>query len=242
MRDESGAKGLTASMHARRFAIFDRVMASLLTLAALTIAGAAVYRLVRQDQAPMPPIGGDVAGERIEFWREALPLGFQLGGSSNAPVTIVEFADLECPACRGFHATVSDLVSRRPDDVQVVDVSYPLAQHRFALPAARGLECPDSIGYATAWISAVYAHQDSLGVRSWGSIATEAGVPYPALIERCASTANSFERLERGRAFGDRIHIRGTPTVLVNGWKFTEALSSGMLDSTITALAGRDGS
>jgi protein-disulfide isomerase len=92
-----------------------------------------------------------------------------------------------------------------------------------------------------AWINAVYASQDSLGIRSWRSIATQAGVSDPAMIERCVMTTGAYDRLERGRALGDRVHIRGTPTVLINGWKFTGALSPSMLDSTITALVGEGG-
>ncbi len=218
----------------------DRLLSVTLTLAAVTLAVVAVIRL-RTRTDPEGAIGSsiEIAGERVGDWRDLLPHSIFIGGDSLASVTIIEFADLECPVCRAFQRTMDSLVLDRGDEFQFRYISYPLAQHRFALPAARGLECSDSVGLAREWVATVYRYQDSLGLKPWGELAAEAGIVDTARISSCATESVAFERIERGRRIADQVRIRGTPTVLINGWKFTGALSRAALDSAITALSTR---
>lgn len=215
----------------------DRVLSVVLTLAALTMAAVAVIRLVLPGKPPELPPGVEVAAERFASWQDAIPHSIFVGGDSTAAVTILEFADLECPVCRGFEETMAQLLSERGTEFQFRYVSYPLVQHRFALPAARALECADSLGKAPEWIRTVYKFQDSLGLKPWEEFAKESGIAETDLVTRCAQSADLYPRIEAGRKLAGRVGIRGTPTVLINGWKFTGALSFAFLDSTVTALS-----
>lgn len=214
---------------------WDRISSAILTVAAVVIAATFVYRTLHPI-GPRVPVGGDLAGERIPAWEDVLPAGIVLGGDSLAPVTIVEFGDLECPACRQFHANMHELLRSHPEDVRVVFVNFPLGQHRFAEPAARAAECADSVGAALRWIDVVYEQQDSLGFKPWGQLAQDAQISDTGKISQCARTVGSYERINAGKALGGRFRVHGTPTVFVNGWKFPGVPTMTALDSAVTAL------
>ncbi|PYO86675.1 MAG: hypothetical protein DMD66_12955 [Gemmatimonadetes bacterium] len=124
-------------------------------------------------------------------------IGIPEGGSDSAPVAIVEFTDLECPACRGFQRTVSDILHERPSDVRVVYVPHPLSYHRFALGAAQGAECAADVDALGKWLDVVFSKQDSLGLKSWGAYAAEAGIRDTARIAECAKRRVAGPRIIR---------------------------------------------
>lgn len=109
--------------------------------------------------------------------------------------------------------------------------------HRFAMGAARGAECAEKVGKFGEWVDLVYSKQDSLGLKSWGAFALEAGISDTATISRCATDPAPVTRIEAGRAFGDRLHVRGTPTVIVNGWLLPYTPSEEELEKMIEEFA-----
>lgn len=151
--------------------------------------------------------------------------------------SIVEFADLECPACRGFHEALRTVMAAHPRELEVLLVQLPLPMHRFALPAARAMECADSVGKASAWAEVVLSAQDSLGLVGWGTLARRAGIADTSRIARCAISPTIYSRIENGRVFAARNGIEATPTIWVDGWQFRGGLSSSVLDSLVTAMA-----
>lgn len=97
------------------------------------------------DQLPPPTF--------VPEWRELLGSGVRLGDAS-APITIVEFADLQCPACRAFHRELQTVLDRWKRKVSVVFVHYPLSNHPSARAAARALECArDQGAFSEYWVS-----------------------------------------------------------------------------------------
>ncbi|MCA1792213.1 MAG: thioredoxin domain-containing protein [Thioalkalivibrio sp.] len=148
-----------------------------------------------------PGKGSDPPTEKPTFedrWASVLPYGATIMGGPSASVTIVELTDLECPACRGYHSRLRDLVERHEGRVRVVYVPYPLTSiHRFALAAAQAGDCAldDSPDALRRWIETVYAGQDSLGLRSWGAYAAAAGIADTAAIANCARTPIPRERV-----------------------------------------------
>jgi protein-disulfide isomerase len=152
-------------------------------------------------------------------WRELVQAGVVIG-SASAPVTVVEFSDLECPVCARFHTTVRDALKRFGDSVSFVFVHYPLAQHRFARNAARGAECAGQQGRFYEFVDAVYGRQDSLGLKPWPAFARQAGVRDLRAFSECMRDTQPRPRIERGLSAGERFQVKGTPTVIVNGWRF----------------------
>lgn len=153
-----------------------------------------------------------------EDWSEALALGHRYFGANAAPVKVVEFVDLECPACRRFHASLREaLAAVDSTQIQVVLVHFPLPNHRFALPSARALECAAETGAVARFVDAVYSMQDSLGLVGWGAFARQAGISDTVRIRDCAQRPDAVSRIESSIALGNRMGVLGTPTVFVNG-------------------------
>ena len=213
----------------------ESTVSGLLGLAAVAIAVSVVHRTFFAEStasaasaAPAPVF--------LDSWKDALPLGIGVG-TPDAPVKIVVLADLECPACRGLHASLDTVLRERPARASIVYVSFPLAQHRFAMNAARGAECANGYGKFREWIDAVYGGQDSLGLKSWGEYARDAGIADTAAGSKCARNPASVARIDAGIAFGKKIHLAFTPTVIVNGWRYSYTPSGADLVGAIDSLA-----
>lgn len=217
----------------------DRAVSIALILATVAIAGSVVYRNIAPAATTSAPGTPGAEKPTLEAsWTTAMRHGATILGDSTAPVTVLELTDLECPACRGFQARLEQLVERHPHVVRVVYLAYPLSIHRFALGAARAADCAldESPAALSRWVGVVYGGQDSLGLRSWGSYAAAANIADTAAIAACATNPAPRARVDSSMAWGQRIEVNGTPTILVNGWRFQGLPSDKALDDLIATL------
>lgn len=190
------------------------------------------------DRGPVDPRSGPP--ERVAQWATVSVIGVS-DGPVEAPVHIVELADLECSFCKRFHEVLSRAKAQFPERIRVTWIHHPLTTHRFARPAARASECARASGRFQEFVDAVFAKQDSLGLRSWTAYAVEAGVSDTADFHRCAGVTGTIARIEDGLRLGAAIGVRGTPTVLLNGWKYQSPPSDSLLFRTIReVLKGGD--
>lgn len=154
-------------------------------------------------------------------------------GPNDAKLTVVEFADLECPACRQAQPVMERLQQDFPN-VKFVFQSFPLEMmHPWALTAAKYLDCMQRSNNEQAWtfLQAVFTHQAEIeqGVR-----APAGGVDENAVNERmnryvtmaggdsakiaaCAATSDTAARLRKSSELGTALRITGTPSLFVNG-------------------------
>jgi protein-disulfide isomerase len=216
----------------------ERALSVLLTAATLAIAAIVVRREFFPSSAPPHP--SEQAAKSAEYitgWEDWLETGRRTG-AQEADITILEFSDLECPFCRQFHSTVREAQARYPGRVAHVFVHYPLAFHRFARPAARGAECACNQGLFSEFVHQVFEGQNSLGLKSWTSFAVAAGIPDTSAFSRCAADTTAVPAVEAGRALGDSLGVRGTPTVVVNGWRLALPPSAKELSIIIERVMG----
>lgn len=185
------------------------------------------------DQVGMKPV-------YVKNWKSLTAPGEWIGAVT-APVVIAEFGDLECPICRHFRNSVDSVRKKYGDRVALLYVHFPLAQiHSQAAAAAQAAECAGSQGRFVAFYDAAYAKQDSLGKKPWSSYAQDAGVPNLPQFDRCVADTTMMPRVRLGLQAGKALGVTGTPTVLVNGWKYSGALSPDRLDSAVAmALRGK---
>jgi len=218
----------------------DRVLSSLLTLAAILIAGVMLYREFSPQSRIQRARGEDGPPVFEKNWRQLLSAG-TVSGDTAAPVVIIEIGDLECPACKAAQATVEAVRQRYAHETSLVYVHYPLSYHRFAKPAARAAECAVEHGRFEAFVSKVYEKQDSLGLKPWVSFASEAGITDSARFDSCVREAGPVARIEAGIAAADAFGVRGTPTVFVNGWRLSRMPPSDeLLDAVAAFIDGRN--
>jgi protein-disulfide isomerase len=151
-------------------------------------------------------------------------------------VHIVEFTDLECPACRHFHLSTLkelDLAGIAPS---FSIVHFPLPGHRFATIAATAAECAGSQGRGSAFVEAVFARQDSVGLATWTTFATAARIPDTLEFKTCLD-AGPQPRVEKGLALASELGIRETPTIFLNGQRLSRPPSADELRSLVADQA-----
>jgi protein-disulfide isomerase len=173
--------------------------------------------------------------EYIASWRELLAEAIPVADSA-APLQLVEFIDLECPACKSFQTALRRVREQNPQRVAVYFLHYPLPQHRFARPAARAAECAFAEGRFSAFSELVLLKQDSLGLKSWSSFAKEAGISAIARFERCTSKSEPIPRVEAGLALGSKFGVHATPTIILSGWRFPSTPTVSDLQGAVDAL------
>lgn len=169
--------------------------------------------------AVVPPAAtGDPNAPRpISDWEKYIPTG-RLVGPRNAPLTLVEFSDFQCPACKTLHDQLNALRSEYPGALAISYHYVPLPNHAMGYPAARAAECAAEQGRFEPYYDKLFENARSLATVSFSNLAVAAGVPDMKKFEACAARTDPVQRIETDRelAFGT-LQIRGTPTVIVNG-------------------------
>ena len=171
----------------------------------------------------------------IDDWRAHLSDGVTLGEPS-APVRLIEFADFECPFCAKFHNTVKAVQERYPGKVAVSFVHFPLPGHRFAEPAARVAECAGEQGHFEAMHDRLFAQQNAFGMKPWNEFANEAGITNLRAFESCIAQDTPMPRVRKGQAAGEKLDVKGTPTVIINGWRLGQPPSEQELEVMVQAV------
>lgn len=207
----------------------------LFTASSVLFASTFAYRTFVRPPSSQNSGRGPRAPEFLADWHRLQTEGIRIGAKS-AKVTILEFGDFECPVCRTFHADVRTVLRRYPRDVALVYLHFPLPQHRFAMPSARAAECGDEQGVFPALHDLMFEKQDSLGLKSWASFATEANVPDSAEFLNCLASNREFPRIAAGVAHAKKIDALGTPTILVNGWRIFRTPSAAELTQMVETL------
>ena len=215
----------------------DAVITATFLVCALVTMGAIVHREffaspTGRAQAEQNPIF-------LKDWRADLVKGIRMG-PAEAPVQLLRFSDFECPYCGTFHKDLKTLLGRYPTQVALTFVHFPLPMHRFAEPAARVAECAGEQGRFEPMYDLLFEQQESFGLKPWGDFATEAGVPDGAAFEACIKSTEPLARVTEGKALGNQLDVRGTPTIVINGWKLGRPPSEQELDAMVKAvLAGK---
>ncbi len=219
-----------SGMSVRRGELFGQVLSTIAVACAITVT-ALVIRRQFAHVAVGAPVGGPPTP--VTGWTKLIGSGHRMG-SSRAPVTILEFADSECPYCRAF--TTGPLRAIRSEfagDVAVIFRHWPLPYHEFAYPAARAAECAAAQGHLDAFHDALYAQQDSLGLKSFVRLAMEVGIRDTAAFDRCAVASTPVPAIDAHSAAARAMGGTGTPAIVVNGMLLHELPDSARLEALV---------
>ena len=153
---------------------------------------------------------------------------------------VVEFGDFECPFCARFERAFREVKARYGRKVALVFLDDPLSIPRFALPAARAARCAGIQDRFGQYHDALFAHQDSLGLKPWTSYAIDAGVGDTVAFARCTRSNAAVTQVQAGQALAAKLGIRATPTIIVNGWRFATPPSDSLLLAVVAGvIAGK---
>jgi protein-disulfide isomerase len=139
-----------------------------------------------------------------------------LRGDPKAPVTIIEFADFECPHCRHLQPVLERLLDDFKGQVKVYFKHFPLRSHSNAESAALAAVAAQRQGKFWAVTAKLWQNQEALSDPDLEKYAKQAGLDVKKWRGDLVS-AEVKERLAKDRAEGDKLNISGTPAVYVNG-------------------------
>jgi predicted DsbA family dithiol-disulfide isomerase len=136
-------------------------------------------------------------------------------GSDQAPVTIVEFADFECPYCARAAATMERVLAAYEGKVRLVFRHFPLSFHRKASKAAEAGACADEQGKFWALHDALFESRD-LEPEALKQQAQRLGLN-SAKFDSCLDSGRTADLVKRDMAAGQRAGVTGTPAFFING-------------------------
>ncbi len=142
---------------------------------------------------------------------------FNVIGRDDAPVTIIEFTDLQCPYCARYASQTFPRLKREYVDtgkLRYTSRDLPLAFHSFALPAAVASRCAGEQGRFWEYREALFASQSLLGTEPYGRIAGQLGLDVERL-EACRSDGGQESSVRADLAMAAQHGIRSTPTFVI---------------------------
>jgi protein-disulfide isomerase len=142
-------------------------------------------------------------------------------GPKDATVTIVEFGDLQCPACKAAQPAIEGLIAAEPD-ARFVFQNFPLEMHNWAAKGAAYADCVAQASNDAFWkfIAKTYETQADITAANVDekltALADGAGVKGTD-IAACAATPAAKARVDASLALGKAVNVTGTPTLFING-------------------------
>lgn len=137
-------------------------------------------------------------------------------GPANAPVTIVEWSDFQCPFCSRVVPTMKQVEERYKDKVRVVFRQYPLPMHPQAQKAAEASLCANEQGKFWQYHDALFADQQALAVDQLKSKAAGMGLDATKFNE-CLDSNKHAKTVKDDMREGSLAGVSGTPAVFING-------------------------
>jgi len=169
------------------------------------------------------PVSGGIAEapvtpEQAQFVRYDIPTeGFPSLGPADAPITIVEFSDFQCPFCRRFHdETYRALLDAYEGKIRFVYRDLPLTSiHPEAFPAAVAAACAEEQDAYWEYHDKLFG-SENLGQEVYLQYATELNLDMDAFKE-CIASDRHNDGINADADFAIKLGVNSTPTFFING-------------------------
>jgi protein-disulfide isomerase len=169
--------------------------------------------LERQAQPPAPAPSGPPADERVTF---SVPSGPILG-RMDAPITMVEYTDLECPFCHQFHTTTFADIKKAYIDtgkVRFVSRDFPLPFHAHAKTAAIASRCAGEQGKYWEFRNVLASNAEKLFPAAVLGYAGASGLDVKA-FQACLAADTFAAALQKDLDEATAVGVSGTPTFVI---------------------------
>jgi len=180
------------------------------------------YIVKQMKQAQQQKTQG--ASQKAKNVRQVSPTRDHIYGEPNAPISLIEYSDFECPFCKSYHPKVKKLVEQNPDKVNWVYRHFPLEFHNpGAQKQAEASECAAELGGNEAfwkYTDLIYQRTRSNGngfpVERLVPLAAEIGLDKRA-FKTCLESQRMAERVKQDYQNGVQSGISGTPgSIFIN--------------------------
>jgi len=162
-------------------------------------------------------------------------------GPKNAPVTIIEFSDFQCPYCAGVQETLGQVLKAFPKEVRLVFKQYPLNIHQYARRAAVASLAAHEQGKFWQLHDKMFENFGAINeenIRKWVG---EVGLDLAGYDK--AMQAGKFETMvQKDMADGATAKVLGTPSLFVNGKRIHDRSFEGFKKAIQEELAAQQGS
>ncbi len=159
----------------------------------------------------------------LENIRLSMPVSKRdhIRGPENAPVTLLEYGDYQCPYCGEAYPVLREVQKRAGDKLRFVFRNFPLEEsHPFAVQAAEAAEAAGAQGKFWEMHDMLYTHQDALDIDSLKQYAADLGLDTDRFNKDLESHAYE-PRVSEDYLSGERSDVEGTPTFFLNGWLYS---------------------
>ncbi len=162
------------------------------------------YGVATYLSEPEPPFAG-VSIEGNAVW-----------GPSDAPVTVVEFSDYLCPACRQAHGTVKKIREMYPEGLKWVFKDYPLEKHEGAELAAEAARCAGEQDKFWEYQDILYGSMEKVTADRLQAYAEQLGLAGDR-FRQCLDSRKFKGNVEKDMEEAKKAGVDRTPTFLING-------------------------
>jgi len=137
-------------------------------------------------------------------------------GPANAPVTIVEFSDFQCPFCSQLTPTLDQIKAKYGDKVRIVFRQYPLPFHQNAAKAAEAALCANEQGKFWDLHDYMFKNQSAIGVDDLKKKVAELGLNADE-FGKCLDSGKQAAAVQSDMKDGSAAGVSGTPAMFING-------------------------
>lgn len=208
--------------------LFGALFVPVLVIGALIIIAILVMSFTGNKRAAPSPDNGpsQLAADTMDtLARKYDKIGASVG-PADAPVTIREFGDYQCPACGHFAPTAEKIRDEyvKTGKARFIFFDFPLQMHEHSQQAAVAARCAGKQDRFWTYHNRIYATQDKWAKQddptsSFLDLAVESGLD-TGKLKQCMSSNEPLATINAERDAGTLIKLRATPTVLVNNTKF----------------------
>ncbi len=178
---------------------------------------------------------GRTTEQLIDLAEDVDPTRDHIRGAHDAPVTLVEYGDFECPYCGRAEPAIRELLSEWGDDLRYVFRHLPLSDvHPWAQLAAEAAEAAGAQGAFWEMYDILLAHQGELTPRSLRRYARDLGLDDERLAEDLRRRTYAA-RIGEDVASADASGVSGTPSFFINGRRHTGVYDVATLSEAVRA-------
>jgi protein-disulfide isomerase len=175
----------------------------------------------RQSTASQEYIGG--LRQALGYENALEPPHFEIAagtspaqGPADAPITLIEFSDYDCPFCKAARPVLKQVQERYPTQLRIVYKNFPLESHAKAKPAAEAAMCAAEQGKFWEYDQKLFEKAPQIEAEQLAPIAEEAGLD-KAKFEECLNSHRSAAAVQADLDAGKKAGVTGTPAFFVNG-------------------------
>lgn len=187
-----------------------------------------------RPQAPQPPSEDMNKVHTIDIGSAPIK------GKKDAPITIVQFTDLQCPFCARFYPPLNEVFQAYPDKVKIVIKNFPLSFHPNARPAAKIALAANEQGKYFEMVELLLQNGADSSEAKVKEYAKTLNLNYDRLMKDAKTHDADYEKIiTEDLALGEKVDVRGTPTFYINGKKTNARDFNGYKAEIDKILAGK---